>query len=76
MAMNTSLAGLLAGAVMLALAGCGQHAATAQARAQVESTRPNAPSETMVAHQTMPIIGPYGQKIPCTSYGGGFCVQR
>jgi hypothetical protein len=74
--MNLNLAGLLAGCVLLALAGCGQHAPTAQALAQVASTRPNAPSDAMVAHQTMPIIGPYGQKIPCTSYGGGFCVQR
>jgi hypothetical protein len=67
---------LLAGAAMLALAGCGDDTPTAQARAEVASTLPNAPIPSEPVHQTQTIIGPDGNTIQCASYGGGFCIQR
>jgi hypothetical protein len=74
--MKKIAAGLLAGAAMIALAGCGDDTPTAQARAEVASTLQNAPSRSEPVHQTQTIIGPDGNTIQCVSYGGGFCVQR
>jgi len=69
-------AAFLAGAAIIALAGCGDDTPTAQARAEVASTLPNAPSPAEPVHQTRTIIGPDGNTIQCVSYGGAFCVQR
>jgi len=75
--MRNKIFGLAACVLLMALGGCGDDAPTAQARAEVASTLPNAPSGIVTPPlQTKTIIGPDGNTIQCTSYGGGFCVQR
>lgn len=75
--MRKMVFGLAAGVVLMALAGCADDAPTARAQAEVASTLPNAPSGIVTPPlQTKTIIGPDGNTIQCTSYGGGFCVQR
>jgi len=73
--MRKTLPGLAAVAAMMTLAGCND-APTARARAQVQAAQPNSTYDLVETERDRHIIGPEGQEIPCTAYGGANCPSN